>query len=147
MSDLVTKFQNWLKNIKQPPEDKNENISDKNSNVTSKINEFTLQQLNELKKIKVFENKTLIVFVEKSIHRRLKRFKFLDNLFQIKIEIKKDSSQPLLKDLLEVFDEVFKFILNHIKTFFDESHHNTAYLTLFQNPMVNGINTGQFLVL
>ena len=49
---------------------------------------------------------------------------------------------PLLKDLSDVLREALTFIINHIRTFFQEEDHNEAYLTLYHEPMINGLNTG-----
>lgn len=158
MAGLVKNFQKWLKDIKatkdsqsvnNPTIDQSEqtepipSTSKNDDSNSTKFKPFKISDFNSVSKVKVFENKTLSIYVEKTIHRRLKRFKFLDNLFQIKIEVNKSSSAPLLKDLLEIFQEVFEFVVNHIKTFFNENDHNVAYLTLYQEPMVNGLNTGK----
>lgn len=156
MGDLINKFQKWLKTINehQPSETlANKQINDQNSvsvsenptdNSVKNIQRFSKDDLMNHNKIKIFENDALIVFIEKTIHQRLKKFQFLDNLFQIKILTKNDKP-PFLKDLLQTFDELFKFIIDHVKTFFNKEDHNAAYLTLCQDPMVNGINTGNSL--
>ena len=172
MADLITKFQKWLQDINQPIISTNQEVpqpsvstnsnlavnnnsenvpqpsvsTNSNSGVTNNSENshqsFTINDFNSQREIKVFENNNLSVFIEKTVHRRLTRFKFLDNLFQIKVKVKDENNPPFLKDILEVFEEVFKFILNHLKTFFTADDHNSAYLTLFQEPMINGINTG-----
>jgi hypothetical protein len=94
--------------------------------------------------VKVFENNEIEVFVQKSLHKRLKRFKMQDNLFNVKVKIKNNSSPPLIKDLLMVLDKAFNFILANIKTFFKDDEENIVYMTLIQSPMVNGLNSAGF---
>lgn len=144
MANLVSKFKKWLKKVKPIPNEQQNNkantTKDKAENfITSNLN---VSEINNFNKIKIYENKGIIIYLQKTIHKRLKRFKFLDNLFLIKVEIKDNKKVPFLKDLLDTFDNVFNFILSHIKTYFRAEDHNVAYLTLAQDPMVNGINTG-----
>lgn len=152
MSKLVNKFQNWLNKVNYTPTNSSndENQAHESDSIQSEQIktvsqnvplEFNQQDLSNASKIKIYENESIIVYIEKTIHRRLKRFKFLDNLFQIKIETKNESA-PLLSTLLETFEMIFKFIINHIRTFFKPEDHNIAYLTVCQDPMINGINTG-----
>ena len=94
--------------------------------------------------IKVFENKNIEVFVQKSLHKRLKTFKMEDSVFHVKITVKDNQTPPLLKDLLVVFEKVFTFILSNIRTFFKEDEENIVYMTLMQSPMVNGLNSAGF---
>ncbi len=97
--------------------------------------------------VKVFENDQVILYVKKAFHQRQKRFRLEDSLFHIKVEVKNQIKKPLLRDLVKVLQEAFTFILNNIRTFFRTEDHNIAYLTLFQEPMVNGLNTGNILFL
>ncbi len=110
-----------------------------------------LGQKHQLKKInydevKVFENDQLILYVKKSLHQRQKRFRLQDSLFLIKVQVKNETQKPLLKDLVKVLEEAFTFILSNIRSFFDPEDHNFAYLTLYQEPMVNGLNTGASII-
>jgi hypothetical protein len=97
--------------------------------------------------VKVFENDEIILYVKKAFHQRQKRFALQDSLFHIKVEVKNQNNKPLLKDLVQVLEEAFTFILNNIKTYFKPEDHNIAYLTLFQEPMVNGLNTGNNFII
>lgn len=111
-----------------------------------------LGQKHPLKKInydevKVFENDQLILYVKKSLHQRQKRFRLQDSLFLIKVQVKNETQKPLLKDLVKVLEEAFTFILSNIRSFFDPEDHNFAYLTLYQEPMVNGLNTGASIII
>ena len=49
-----------------------------------------------------------------------------------------------MTDLLDVFNQGFNFILNHLKLFYDEKDHNIGFMTLYQQPMVNGLPSGPF---
>jgi hypothetical protein len=62
-------------------------------------------------------------------------------MYHIKIKVKENATQPLLFNLLNVFERVFTFILQNIRTFFNPNDINKVYLTLFQSPMVNGLNS------
>ena len=94
--------------------------------------------------VKVFENKEIEVFVQKSLHKRLKTFKMQDSMFHVKVKIKNNSAPPLIKDLLMVLDKAFNFILSNIRTFFKDDEENIVYMTLIQSPMVNGLNSAGF---
>jgi len=94
-------------------------------------------------KMEIFENESLKVYILKATHQRQKNFRLLDQMFHIKIEQKNKKQSILLRDLLELFDKIFKYILSHIKTLFHLDDHNIAYLTLYQTPFVNGLNTGK----
>jgi len=94
--------------------------------------------------VKVFENEEIEVFVQKSLHKRLKTFKMQDSLFHVKVKVKNNRSPPLIKDLLMVLDKAFNFILANIRTFFKDDEENIVYMTLIQSPMVNGLNSAGF---
>jgi len=96
-------------------------------------------------KMEIFENKSLKVYIYKATHQRQKNFRLLDQMYHIKIEQKNKNQSILLRDLLELFDKIFKYILSHVKTLFNLDDHNIAYLTLYQTPFVNGLNTGKYL--
>lgn len=117
------------------------NTNQSNDNVP-----LSLSSKNEINKdeLKIFENDTLSLFIYKARHQRQKRFQFQDALFHIRCELKDKNNPPLLRDLLNVFQESLTFMLNHLKTYFNLAEHNFAYLTLFQEPLVNGLNTGAF---
>ncbi len=78
-------------------------------------------------------------------HQRQRRFRLQDHLYYIKIELKKpQSTPPLLSDLLQLFKEGFVHILSNLSTFYNPDDHNIAFLTLYQEPMINALNTGGF---
>ena len=92
----------------------------------------------------IYENENLKVYIEKKLHQRHKRFKLQDFLYNVKIKVKDNVDKPLLKDLLEILEKVLTFILNHIRSNFDENDHNIVYIDLFQSPMINALNSGGF---
>lgn len=171
MASLKQKLRNWLKTTTKESnnlENKNTETVSTNTSISSVksdaqpqnntqneqeidnendlINQVSINlplHFNERGEIKLFENNSLIVYVQKATHQRRTRFQLQDSLFKIKIR-QKDSvkNHLLLKDLLEVFEVAFKFVLSNLRTYFDAQNHHVAYLTLYQNPMVNGINTG-----
>ena len=55
---------------------------------------------------------------------------------------KPNESLPLLTDLYDFLHAALLHVLESIKTFYKPEDHNVAYLTLHQEPMVNGLNTG-----
>jgi hypothetical protein len=149
-------YKNWLeKNRKENEEARSilrvqqpdQNISDNNipeqstSNVTQN-SETNINSSDRSDKI-VFENNYLQLFVEKGSHVRQTRFRLQDHLFFIKIKLKDSTSDPpLLRDILNFLEEAFDYILNEIRHFYKPDDHNVAYITLYQQPMISGLNTG-----
>ena len=100
------------------------------------------QVLNQPSEI-VYENDFLRLKVEKKKFQRQKIFKLQDHLFNFKIEAKRlHESLPLLSDIFDFLHAALTHVLESIKTFYNPDDHNVAYLTLHQEPMVNGLNTG-----
>lgn len=92
-----------------------------------------------------YENESLELIIERANHVRQKKFRLDDHLFHMKIRLKNSASPPpLLRDILEFLDRAFDYILTNIRTFYNPQDHNVAYLTLYQAPMINGLNTGGF---
>ena len=90
-----------------------------------------------------YENNSLKLIVEKSSFKRQKVFRLQDHLFKFKIVHKKPQEQlPLLSDLFDFLHAALLHVLESVKTFYKKEDHNIAYLTLHQEPMVNGLNTG-----
>lgn len=153
MSSIKSKFQKWLKKTDSRLNDSivTNNSSYKNNQTSNLQSDDLVNQVivnkplnfNEKGELNLFENDSLQIFVQKATHQRRTRFQLQDSLFKIKIINKHSNKHLLLKDLLEVFDVGFKFILSNIKTFFKAQNHHIAYLTLYQEPMINGINTGK----
>ena len=91
----------------------------------------------------VYENDSLKLIVEKSSFKRQRVFRLQDHLFKFKIVHKKPQEQlPLLSELFDFLHAALLHVLESVKTFYDKNDHNIAYLTLHQEPMVNGLNTG-----
>jgi len=68
-----------------------------------------------------------------------------DHQYHIKIALKNpQEAPPLLSNLLHLFQKGFQYILTNLQTFYNPSDHNVAFLTLYQEPMINGLNTGGF---
>ena len=99
------------------------------------------QQLNSPTEI-IYETDSLKLIVEKSPFRRQKVFRVQDHLFKFKVVQKKDKRPILLSELFDFLHAALTHVLESIKSFYDPQDHNIAYLTLHQDPMVNGLNTG-----
>ena len=65
-------------------------------------------------------------------------------MFHMKIELKPRVEAPLLREILSFLEIGFNHILLNLKKFYKAEDHNIAFLTLFQEPMINGLNTGGF---
>ena len=92
----------------------------------------------------VFENNLFKLIVEKAAFQRQKRFRFQDHLFYVKIEVKEsDEPIPFLKDILDFLQQGLLHLMENLKTFYNENEENICYLTLHQNPMVIGLNSGK----
>ena len=91
----------------------------------------------------VYESDLLTLIVEKSSFKKQKNFRLQDHLFKFKvIHTKIDDKAPLLNDLFDFLHAALLYVLEQVKTFYNKNDHNVAYLTLHQEPMVNGLNTG-----
>jgi len=96
----------------------------------------------------VYENDNYRLIVEKSAFKKQKNFRLQDHLFKFKL-VQKDSllQPPLLTEMFDFLHAALTHILESIKTFYKKEDHNIAYLTLHQDPMINGLNTGMLLLL
>lgn len=91
----------------------------------------------------VFENEKLVMLVQKGTFQRQKRFRLQDHLFHIKIKLKNENdSIPFLTDILDFIEQGLLHIMDNIKKFYNAEDANLAFLTLFQKPMVTGLNSG-----
>lgn len=91
----------------------------------------------------IYETEALKLVVEKGALKRQKNFRIQDHLFYFKIVPKQaNKSLPMLTDLYDFLHAALLHVLESIKTFYKPEDHNVAYLTLHQEPMVNGLNTG-----
>jgi hypothetical protein len=94
----------------------------------------------------IYENEKLIMIVQRGTFQRQKRFRLQDHLFHIKIKMKQeDEPIPFLKDLLDFIQEGLLHVMENIKKFYNEEDTNLAFLTLFQKPMITGLNSGIFI--
>ena len=94
----------------------------------------------------IFENDEMELFIEKAAHLRQKKFDLQDHIFHMKIKLKNsNSTAPLLRDILDFLQAGFSYILENVRKFYNSEDHNIAFLTLFQRPMINGLNTGNYL--
>jgi len=105
---------------------------------------FALQQVTPKSPTEiVYETDSLKLVVEKGAFKRQKNFRLQDHLFYFKIIPKKTNEKlPLLSDLYDFLHAALLHTLESIKTFYKPEDHNVAYLTLHQEPMVNGLNSG-----
>lgn len=85
----------------------------------------------------VFENSELKTFIERGVHKKEKRFALQDHLFYIKVEPKKDSF-PLLTNILEFLESACNYLLDELKELYDLDKNNIAYMTIYQEPLING---------
>ena len=91
----------------------------------------------------IFETNELQMIIEKGAFQRQKRFRFQDHLFYVKIKLKNNNQpMPFLKDILDFIHDGLIYLMNTIKIFYNEKDQNICYLTLHQNPMVVGLNSG-----
>lgn len=92
----------------------------------------------------VYETPDFELYVKKESHKKQKIFKLQDHLFTMRIKAKDGVEMPLISNILDFLHAGFIHILDEIKTFYNSTDHNLAYLTLFQQPMSSGLNTGAF---
>lgn len=85
-----------------------------------------------------FENNILKAFIERGVHKQEKKFAMHDHLFYIKVTPKKDKF-PLLIDIVGFLEEACNHILSELKDLYKIEENNIGYLTIFQEPMINGI--------
>lgn len=113
---------------------------------TSAVNEVpTISAVPKQPSDIVYETNIFKLIVEKGNFKKQKNFRLQDHLFYFKIVPKQPDDQlPLLSDLYDFLHAALLYVLESIKTFYNPEDHNVAYLTLHQEPMVNGLNTGDF---
>ena len=93
----------------------------------------------------VFEEGNLQLIIEKGDHIRQRKFRLEDHLFYLKIKLKNPNLEvPYLRDILNFLEVGFDYIISEVRKFYDNNDHNVGYLTLYQQPMINGLNTGGF---
>jgi hypothetical protein len=80
---------------------------------------------------KIFENKSLKVYVVKEDHKRQKIFRIEDHLYVVRIKVL-EGKAPLLKDIEEILKKAFQFMLKNLKTYYKPEDTNLIYLTIYQ---------------
>jgi hypothetical protein len=99
----------------------------------------------DLSKNIVYQNDKMQLYIENGTHKHQIKFRLQDHLFYIKIKLIDNSAEPpLLRDILEFLEMAFHHVLTHIRKFYKEEDHNVAFLTLYQKPMISGLNTGTY---
>jgi len=132
---METFYKKWLLRDRQ----KNSQVRQRSSNQTLQDIDDSIEAESDI----FYENEQLKLMVEKGYHKRQKNFRFEDHMFYIKIVPKQTNKRlPLLSDILDFLHAGFLHLLDNIKQFYNKADNNVAYLTLFQEPMINGLNTG-----
>ncbi len=91
-----------------------------------------------------YRNDKLELYIEKGSHMHQQRFRLQDHIFYMKIKlVNPKKNPPLLRDILQFLEEAFNHVLRDIRRFYKPEDHNIAFLTLYQHPMINGLNTGE----
>lgn len=116
--------------------------SEPESNITEMDPPITSSTLKKQSDI-VFENGQFVLYLQKEAFLRQKRFNLQDHLFHIKIKLKNNNDFPFLKDILDFLEQGLLHIIKDIKKFYDKKDANVCFLTLFQEPMVNALNSGK----
>lgn len=133
-------YKRWIQNFAEKTKTFNQGKGeDESEDQLNQISASNIQSPTDI----VFENNTLKMIVEKGAFKKQKNFRLQDHLFKFKIISKKpEESLPILTDLFEFLHAALVHIMESIKSFYKPEDHNIAYLTLHQEPMVNGLNTG-----
>ena len=131
-------YKNWLTRFAEKTEPLVRGSGEDKANSTSS----GPQSLNNPSDI-VYETTSFKLIVEKANFKRQKIFRLQDHLFKFKVVEKNNSTEhPLLSDLFDFLHAALTHVLESIKSFYNKDDHNVAFLTLHQDPMVNGLNTG-----
>jgi len=107
---------------------------------TNKKNESESENPDQI----VYETPELKLFAEKGVFKKQKIFNVSDQMFYFRIETKNEANQPLLSSILNFLHAGFIYILSQIRKKFNKNDSNIAYLTLYQRPILNGLNVGSF---
>ena len=95
----------------------------------------------------MFENNKFQFLLLKETFKRQKRFNLQDHIFHAKIKIKDNSDSPLLIDILDFLEIGLLHLMENLKSFYNEEDANICFLTLFQQPMINALNSGTKVIL
>jgi hypothetical protein len=121
------------RSVPVPPSEVQETMAESNPSTSSNITKPT-----DL----VFENDNFQLYLQKEAFMRQKRFNLQDHLFHIKIKMKNNSGTPYLKDIIDFLEQGLLYIMENIKQFYNTEDANVCFLTLFQEPMINALNSG-----
>ena len=136
-------YRNWLVKFREKTKPFVQQQGGDESSSDENEDNVTQQALKEPSEI-IYENNSLKLIVEKGSFRRQKVFRLQDHLFKFKIVQKNPHDElPILTDLFDFLHAALVHVLESIKSFYNADDHNVAYLTLHQDPMVNGLNTGK----
>lgn len=137
-------YKNWLKTFAAQRQEYFENDNEKHGDREHSGDGDDRSKENEISKPSdiVYENNFLQMIVEKSAFKSQKVFRLQDHLFKFKVIQKQPTSSLLLSDLFDFLHAALLHVLDNIKLFYKKEDHNVAYLTLHQDPMINGLNTG-----
>ncbi len=98
----------------------------------------------------IFES-GMVAYSDKNVEIRVKsvanqqntRFRTDDHLYQINIEARRRSA-PLLLSLETAIREALTFILLRLKKMYAQNLHHQIYLTIIEQNILHGLNTGNF---
>jgi hypothetical protein len=95
----------------------------------------------------IFESDGLELFIEKGVSQRDTAFRLEDHLYFIKFRPKEDVSDfPLLIQILNLLFEGLNHIVTELLTLYNPNERNLCYLTIYQEPMINGLNAEPFIL-
>jgi len=100
-------------------------------------------QMDDLTSEIVYEDADLKLYVQKGVFKRQKMFKLSDQMYYFKMETKSETT-PLLSSILNFLHAGFLFILQQLRKRIRPDEHSVCYMTLFQRPMINGLNSGSY---
>jgi hypothetical protein len=144
-------YKNWLNNNKSENEAILQSLNSNESREQPQVNVVTEPEINnesnfngDLRNNIIYQNSEMQLYLEKGNLQRQIRFKLQDHLFYMKIKlIDSNREPPMLRDILNFLEEAFQHILSEIRRYYKPEDHNIAFLTLYQQPMISGLNTGK----
>lgn len=90
-----------------------------------------------------FENSELKAYIERGVHKQEKQFAMHDHMFYIKVQ-PKDGKFPLLLNILDFLERACNYILDELKELYNLDDNNVCYMTIYQEPIINGISKKYF---
>ena len=92
------------------------------------------------------ENSNLRLKIKKIRHQRETNY-LEDHLFEISVnEIQRSQRAPLLISLLMIFRTALIEILNNLAQFYDQNNEHQMYITVIDDTINHGLNTGNYNV-